>query len=413
MKTAIVGSGISGLSAAYLLHPHHDITLFEKNDYLGGHSRTREVITSTDTVHVDTGFIVFNEQNYPNLCSLFDKLGVATENSDMSFGVSIDQGWLEYSSNHMFAQKSNLLSYQYLKMLKDIMRFNRQAHTYLDRAGDITIQQCLEEMNLGTWFREYYLLAMGAAIWSCPVETMLQFPAKTFIRFFKNHGLLTVNQHPQWKTVTGGSREYVKKLVKPFQGKIRLNTGIKQVNLKDNGIEIETVHSDKHEFDNIVFACHADQALNLIKNAPEPIQDVLNHFQYQNNRIVLHRDVSFMPKNSKCWSSWVYLTEANHHSDAVSLTYWMNNLQNIDKKDPILITLNPGRTPDPELVYEEHEFSHPVFNIDAIKAQKKIEHIQGLHGLWFCGAYQRYGFHEDGLLSTINMLNKMKIPIPW
>ncbi len=414
MKIAIIGSGISGLGAAYLLNPVHDITVFEKNDYIGGHSRTRTVRIADQQIPVDTGFIVFNDQNYPNLCALFELLDVPIENSDMSFGVSINQGDLEYSSNNMLAQKRNLFRPKYWRMLKDVIHFNKHAESYLNRSNEVTLEQCLKELKLSEWFKQYYLLAMGAAIWSCPVETMLKFPAKTFIRFFKNHGLLTINQHPQWKTVSGGSHEYIKRLTKPFSEKIKLNCGVTNVYLDENKIKVVNEQNASENFDHVIFACHADEALQMIQNTPKEIFSVLNHFQYQKNKIILHSDTSFMPKNLKCWSSWIYLNETNNsNNNDVSLSYWMNNLQNIDKKHSIIITLNPGRQPDTNLIHEEHEFSHPIFTSDAINAQEDINSIQGQNNLWFCGAYQRYGFHEDGLLSAVNLVKKMGVKIPW
>lgn len=412
MKIAIIGSGISGLGAAYLLNSKFDITVYEKNDYLGGHSRTREVSNGLETIPVDTGFIVFNDRNYPNLCALFDRLNVPVENSDMSFGVSIEDGWLEYSSYNMFAQRRNLIRPMYWNMIRNILRFNKQAMAYLEKSPDINLGDCLEELKMDRWFRDYYLLAMGAAIWSCPLQTMLDFPARTFIQFFNNHGLLTVNDHPQWKTVTGGSREYIKRLTADFKHKIQLNSGIKTVKRSANQWFLETEHGITDIYDHVVFACHADEALNMIESPASEIQTVLASFRYQNNRVVLHRDTSFMPKNKQCWSSWVYLSE-NSQTDCVSLSYWMNNLQNIDKSFPIFVTLNPGREPDPELVFEEHWFSHPIFNHEAVYAQARIDSIQGIDKLWFCGAYQRYGFHEDGLLSAVRLVKKLGVNIPW
>ena len=408
MKIAIIGTGISGLGAAYLLHPHHDITVFEKNAYIGGHSRTIEVPTGDTKTPVDTGFIVFNNWNYPNLLGLFKELDVPYQKSDMSFGVSIENGWLEYGSSGMFAQKKNLFRPAYWGMLANIIRFNKEAPAYIEKDAYISLQECLDQLNMGEWFRRYYLLAMGAAIWSCPIETIMKFPAKTFLRFFKNHGLLSVNNRPQWYTVTGGSREYVSRLTETFKNKIRLNSGVQNVKKQD-----DTWSVDGEVFDQVIFACHADEALKILEDTSD-IENVIGEFDYQDNQIIVHSDTSFMPQERKCWASWIYLSEGREDKkQVVSLSYWMNNLQGLDPAYPIIVTLNPGRRPQEDLILDEHTFSHPIFDLKAIKAQEKISDIQGQNGLWFCGAYQRYGFHEDGLLSAVNVVKKMGVEIPW
>ncbi len=409
MKIAIIGAGISGLGAAYLLSAQYDITVYEQNDYIGGHSRTIDVQSGEHKTPVDTGFIVFNNWNYPNLLGLFKELDVPYERSDMSFGVSINDGWLEYGSSSMFAQRKNLCRPAFWGMLSDILRFNKRALTYIAQDADITLQQCLDQLKMGEWFRRYYLLAMGAAIWSCPIDTIMKFPARTFLQFFKHHGLLSVNDRPQWYTVTGGSREYVKRLTQKFQDKIRRNSPAEHV-VKDNDKWLV----DGEMFDHVIFACHADEALKIIQEPTKDEQVILGAFDYQENSIVVHRDESFMPKNKNCWASWVYLSEGRRdENNAVSLSYWMNNLQNLDKDHPIIVTLNPGRMPDDNFIMDEHRFSHPIFDLKAIKAQDKIESIQGQRGLWFCGAYQRYGFHEDGLWSAVNVARKFGAHIPW
>ncbi len=410
MKIAIIGTGISGLGAAYLLAPHHDITIYEKNAYLGGHSRTIDVPTGNTTASVDTGFIVFNNWNYPNLLGLFKKLDVPYQKSDMSFGVSIDNGWLEYGSGGMFAQKKNWVRPAYYCMLADILRFNKQALAYIERDTDISLQECLDQLNMGEWFRRYYLLAMGAAIWSCSIDTIMKFPARSFLQFFKNHGLLSINHRPQWYTVTGGSREYVHRLTASFKDCIQLNCEVKRVMHEGKKIMLADAQGNSEVFDQIIFACHADEAARLINQGT----GVLGAFEYQDNHIITHSDTSFMPQHKKCWASWVYLSETREDKkESVSLSYWMNNLQGIDRNYPIIVTLNPGRRPQEDLILDEHTFSHPIFDLKAIKAQKQIQAIQGKNGLWFCGAYQRYGFHEDGLLSAVNIAKAMKVSIPW
>jgi uncharacterized protein len=414
---AIIGTGISGLGAAYLLHPHHRITVYEKNEVIGGHSRTVEVKTDDGVVPVDTGFIVFNYRNYPLLTGLFAHLNVPVSKSNMSFGVSIDNGWMEYGTqhlSHMFSQTRNLLRPKFWRMIADILRFNACAAAYVQSDPAMTLGECLDKLGMKTWFRDYYLLAMGGAIWSTPLQDMLQFPACAFIRFFENHGLLTVNDQPQWHTVTGGSREYVKRLSAPFQGSIQTNCGVQKVMREAEGVRIIDSHGNQATYDEVVFACHADQALAMIENPSEEERRVLSAFSYQPNRAVLHRDLSFMPKRKKAWASWVYLSEQKRdESPHVSLSYWMNNLQPLATRTPLIVTLNPAREPDPALVYDDHWFEHPLFDEAAIRAQAEIPTIQGKDRLWFSGAYQRYGFHEDGLASAVEMARGMGIEKPW
>ncbi len=397
MKIAIIGAGISGLGAAYLLHRQHDVTVFEKNSYIGGHTRTLRV---ADTP-VDTGFIVYNEPNYPLLTRLFAHLGVATQKSEMSFGASIAGGFLEYSSKAPFAQRKNILRPQYLRMVADILRFNAQAPQYID-VPDMTLGQCLDRLGMGEWFRRYYLLAMGAAIWSCSAQTMLSFPAGTFLRFFKNHGLLTIRDQPQWYTVTGGSSTYVEKLTAGFRHQVCINTAARSVLRHADGATVTDVRGATQHFDHVIFASHADETLALLENPTADEKAVLGAFTYQDNEAVLHSDTSLMPRNPACWASWVYLSEQKvSTTPSVSLTYWMNNLQNLPAHTPLFVTLNPGRAPDPALVHNRHTFSHPVFTRDAIAAQGQLGRIQGKNHSHFCGAWTRYGFHEDGLMSGV------------
>lgn len=414
MKIAIIGSGISGLGALYLLAAEHDVHLFEKNTYLGGHSRTIDVPTGSSSTAVDTGFIVFNDWNYPNLMGLFNQLEVPYQKSDMSFGVSINDGWLEYGSDGLFAQTRNLIRPAFYGLLKDVFRFNKLAPAYIEKSTDISLGECLEQLNLGEWFKRYYILAMGASIWSCPIETMLKFPASTFLRFFKNHGLLSINQRPQWYTVTGGSREYISRLTANFKDRIHLKRAVNKVVRNADSVLIIDEYGQQEQFDEVVFACHANQALAMLDQPSAQEQDVLSAFSYQDNQIVVHSDTSFMPHHEKCWSSWVYLSEQRQDDKPqVSLTYWMNRLQSLNPDYPVFVTLNPGRRPAEDKIMDEHQFSHPIFDAVAIKAQSRINEIQGKNRAWFCGAYQRYGFHEDGLLSAVNVCKAMGGTIPW
>jgi uncharacterized protein len=414
---AIIGSGISGLGAAYLLHPHHQITVYEKNHYPGGHSRTLEVKTPDGMIPVDTGFIVFNYRNYPLLTGLFSHLEVPVAKSDMSFGASIDGGRIEYGTQrvrNLFAQKRNLLRPSFWRMIADILRFNKEARRYLASDPSVTLAECLDALRMGAWFREYFLLAMGGAIWSTPLEDMLKFPAASFVRFFENHGLLTVNDQPQWYTVTGGSREYVSRLTAPFKDAIRLNCGGAKIIRNGDSVTVIDTQGGSARYDAVVFACHADEALMMMENPTPDERRILSAFKYQPNRAVLHSDIRFMPKRRGAWASWVYLCEGAHDKKpCVSLSYWMNRLQPLPTRQPIIVTLNPGREPDPALVHNDHQFTHPLFDEAAIRAQSEIPLIQGKDRFWFAGAYQRYGFHEDGLGSAVAMANAMGIGIPW
>lgn len=414
MKIAIIGTGISGLGAAYLLHKLHDVTVYEKNSYIGGHSRTIDVDLGGRKTPLDTGFIVFNNWNYPNLMGLFTHLGVAYEKSDMSFGISISGGWLEYSSSNIFAQRRNLLRPEFYGMLKDIINFNRKALALSEQKPDITLQECLNELKLGSWFQRYYILAMGAAIWSCPVDTIMKFPAKTFLRFFKNHGLLNLVERPQWYTVTGGSREYISKITKPYEHRIKHNTAALSVTPMDGKVNVIDSKGETAQYDHVILASHADQSREILQTQDTEVKNILSGFTYQKNRIVVHKDQSFMPKSRKCWASWVYLCEdRKDNKPSVSLTYWMNNLQNLDADHPVFVTLNPDKMPKRALTIEEHTFMHPIFDKTAINAQEKIKTIQGRNNIWFCGAYQRYGFHEDGLMSAIEVSKALGAKIPW
>ena len=401
MKTAIIGGGISGLGAAYLLHPKHDITLYEQSDDIGGHSRTVEVETPCGSVPVDTGFIVYNQRNYPYLSALFRALDVPVCKSQMSFGVSIQQGWLEYGTSNIFAllaQKRNLLKPEFYQMLRDILLFNRRVQDCITENPQINVRECLKILGLGAWFRDYYLLAMSAAIWSMSADQILDFPAHTLIGFLNNHGLLTIHDQPQWYTVRGGSREYVRRISTPFADKIRKNCAVRTVIRHADSVEIQDSQDETAHYDQVIFACHSDQALKLINAPTTAEQEILAAIRYQKNRVVLHGDTALMPRNRKAWSSWVYCAE---DSTRLSLSYWMNNLQPLQTQTPLFVTVNPRR--EPEKVHDIHEFSHPVFDHAAIAAQQRLNEIQGQDRLWFCGAWQGYGFHEDGLRSAVQV----------
>lgn len=415
MKIAIIGSGISGLGAAYLLNPDHEITIFESDTRIGGHSRTIEIETIGGTTPVDTGFIVFNKHNYPNLTALFKQLNVPIVASQMSFGASIQNAFLEYGSvglKALFAQRRNIFRPQFWGMIFDILKFNKQALNYID--SDLSLSQCLDKIGVGEWFKNYYLLAMGGAIWSMPLQEMLNFPASTFIRFFDNHGLLTINNQPQWYTVKGGSKEYVSRLSADFHHNIKLNTKIQTVERQNGQIIIHFENGQTEPFDHVIFACHPDQSLKMLNRPTEQEQKIIGAFQYQPNTVYVHTDTSFMPKHKNAWSSWIYLSQhTKDKNPSVSLSYWMNNLQPLKTSTPVIVTLNPAKIPNQADIKDIHTFEHPIFNQKAIEAQKQLGSIQGLNNTWFCGAWTRYGFHEDGLLSAINVANGLGVKPTW
>ena len=408
MRIAIVGSGISGLGAAWLLQHQHEITLYEKAERIGGHSNT-VVVNGTS---IDTGFIVYNARNYPNLVGLFETLGVATEKSDMSFAVSMGQGELEYAGtnlNTVFAQRKNILNPQFLKMLRDIMRFNKNAPNLLKTDSTLSLGEYLDELKMGQWFRLRYLLPMAGAIWSCPLDTMLQYPAKSFLRFFANHGLLTVSDQPQWYTVTGGSKEYVKKITAPYKDKIRTNTGVASIIRDVDTVTITDVNGNTQSYDHVIIAAHGDQILQMLGDADGNERKILSAFRYQPNRAVLHSDERLMPKSKRVWSSWNY---SGAESDAkIPVTYWMNKLQNLKTSTQYFVTLNPHI--EPSNIHYECEYDHPIFDAGTLAAQQQLFKIQGERRTWFCGAWTRYGFHEDGLLSAVNVAQQLGVTAPW
>lgn len=414
---AIIGSGISGMGAAHLLYPHHTITVYEKAPRIGGHSRTLTVDAEGKSIPVDTGFIVYNEPNYPNLVGLFKQLDVPTHKSNMSFAASINRGafeWCARDLNGIFGQRRNLFSPAFYGMVRDVLRFNRDALAIAQAKPELTIGGLLDALKLGDGFRRYYLLPMAGAIWSCPPSQMLEFPAATLTRFFKNHGLLTLSDQPQWYTVTGGSQEYVRRITAAYADRIRLNCGAAAIARVEGGVEVTDTNGGRERYDRIVLACHGDEALALLTDASDAERRILGCFRYQKNMAYLHRDVAQMPVRRRCWASWVYHAEgvAGQEPD-LGVTYWMNNLQGIDAATPLFVTLNPTHPIAEDKIYDRHCFTHPIFTREAIAAQAEIASLQGQRNTWFCGAWQRYGFHEDGLSSAVQVAQQMGVPIPW
>ena len=421
LRIAIVGSGISGLVCAYFLNKNYDIKFYEKNDYIGGHSNTVDVNYEGKKIAVDTGFIVFNHQTYPNLKAFFELLNVDYEPSNMSFAVKIGDSKIEYAGtnlNAVFAQRKNILNPRFIKMLLDILRFNKLAQNLLNQEfnPDYSMMNFLQDLKVGKYFRDYYLLPMASAIWSTPLDKIYDYPASSFVRFFKNHGLLTVSDQPQWLTVSKGSRQYVKKVCADFNDKISLNDEVKNIYQNSDKKWVIESHKSTEIFDKIVIASHADQALKILKNPTKQQQEILSSFSYQKNLAVLHKDSAVMPKAKNAWASWVY----SHNSSAknlainnLSVSYWMNNLQNIDHSYPLFVTLNPNIEIDAKNIFAKFEYEHPIFDAKAVKAQARIDEIQGQDDIYFCGAYQSFGFHEDGISSALRVLNKMQIKAPW
>jgi uncharacterized protein len=420
MRIAVVGTGIAGLGAAWLLQRRHELVVYEAAARIGGHSHTVDVPWQGGSVAVDSGFIVYNEPNYPDLSRLFATLGVATHASDMSFGVSIDGGRFEYagsSARALLAQASNLVNPAFQRMLFDILRFNRDGLRFLEtpREEVVTLGDFLARGRYGETFRRCYLLPMAAAIWSASLAGMAGYPAQSFLRFFANHGLLSVNGQLPWRTVTGSSRRYLEKLAAPFAERIRLATPAAAVRRTGYGVEVIDGRGGREGFDHVVLACHADQALALIERPTPSERSVLGGFRYLANRAVLHRDPRLMPRRKGVWSSWNYLSDGLGRDDdaGVAVTYWLNRLQGIDPKCLLLQTLNPRREPNPESVIAEFTYEHPQYDRATLAAQRRRGEIQGRDRLWFCGAHWGYGFHEDGLRSGFEVAAELGIAPAW
>jgi len=419
LRIAIVGSGIAGLSSSWLLDRHHHITLFEAHPRLGGHSHTVTARFGEQEVPVDTGFIVYNERNYPNLVKLFAELEVATEPSNMSFGVSQQSGAFEYASTRwasLFAQRRRLLSPRHWRLLADIPRFNRAAAGFLaSDEPDRPLGEWLESHGFGRRLAPHYVLPMAAAIWSAPLRTVTTFSARSFLTFFQRHGLLSVTEQPEWRTVSGGSRVYVDRLAKNLRGQIRRATPVAAVERTADGVVVTDAMGHADRFDAVVLASHADQSLALLADAADDERALLARFPYQSNRALLHSDPALMPKRRRAWASWNFLTgRASDPDMPVSVTYWMNLLQNIDDATPLFVSLNPLDEPRAELVHAELDYAHPLFDAAAVDAQRDLDRIQGRGGVWYAGAWCGYGFHEDGLASALHVCERgFGVRPPW
>lgn len=400
------------MAAAHLLAPDNAVVLFEAEDRLGGHARTVMAGKRGDQP-VDTGFIVYNNVNYPNLVKLFEKLDVPTVPSSMSFGASLRGGRLEYGLagfDALFAQRRNLVNPRFLTMLRDINRFNTRAVALAEDDG-ISIGDFLEQLGTGDWFRDHYLLPLSGAIWSTPTSGMMKFPAQALIRFFRNHALLGYYGQHQWYTVKGGSVEYVRRLQASLVAQgvdLRLGSPVAGVRRGGAGAAVRVTGGEWELFDDIVFASHADDTLRLLSDATPDERAALGAVRYQPNEAVLHSDASVMPKRKAAWASWVYVEPDGPKPDKIDLTYWMNSLQPIPQDDPLFVTLNSNRPIRDALIHDTVTFRHPVYDMGALRAQEKLRQMNGARDTWFCGAWMRNGFHEDGFASAIDMVEAMR-----
>ncbi len=410
-RVAVIGGGISGMAAAHLLAEDHTVVLFESEKRLGGHARTVIAGKNRDQP-VDTGFIVFNKVNYPNLLRMFDRLDVPYVESNMTFGASIGGGRLEYglaSLDVIFAQRRNLVSPRFLGMLTDIMRFNKNALSVV--RPDMTIRDLLAALGTGDWFRDYYITPFSGAIWSTPTKGILDFPAHALVRFFENHHLLDFEGQHQWYTVKGGSVEYVRRLQASLTSRgvdLRLGAPVAGVRREAAGVMVRAEGGEWELFDEVVLATHSDITLKLLADASPAERAALGAVRYQANHAILHRDPSVMPRNRKCWSSWVYVEPAGGARGRIDLTYWMNSLQPIPQDDPLFVTLNSNGGIDERLIDDQVTFDHPVYDLAALEAQARLRAMNGTRNTWFVGAWMRSGFHEDGFASSVDVVDAMR-----
>ena len=411
-KIAVIGAGISGMGAAHMLADRHDVVLYEAEPRLGGHARTRMAGPNAD-IPVDTGFIVFNYANYPHLAALFEELDVPVEESSMSFGASIDGGRIEYGLqglDALFAQRRNIADPRFLRMVRDIFRFNAKG-LELSQEDGLTIDGLLRKLGSGAYFRDYYLLPLSGAIWSTPTEKILDFPAYAMMRFFDNHALLSHTGQHQWYTVSGGSRQYVDRLGASLAAKgveMRLGCPIMGVRRSPAGAGVRPVGGEWEQVDEVVFATHSDDTLAMLTDPSPEEQAMLGSVRYQANRIVLHSDTSIMPARRKIWSSWMYTEDRAKKTDRIDLSYWMNSLQPwLRGGDDFMVTLNTTRPIREELIWDETVLRHPVYDLEALAAQTSAAELNGTRNTWFCGAWMKNGFHEDGLSSAVDVVRGM------
>jgi predicted NAD/FAD-binding protein len=408
MNIAVIGTGISGLVCGHLLHEEHDLTFFEANDYVGGHTHTVDVKQDGTSYAVDTGFIVFNDWTYPNFIRILDRLGVESQPTSMSFSVKIEKSGLEYngaSLNTLFAQRSNLFRPSFHRMIRDILRFNREAPALLavaEASDQVTLMDYLRQNRYSEEFVEHYIIPMGAAIWSADPHRMRGFPARYFVNFFKNHGLLSVSNRPQWRVIKGGSREYVEKMIRPFRNRIRLSAPVEWIRRHEDHVEVKPCAGKPERFDHVIVAAHSDRALRMLADPDNRERDILGAIPYQPNETVLHTDPTVLPKRRRAWASWNYHL-LHEQKRPVAVTYNMNILQSLLARDPFCVSLNLNGQVAPDKTLQTFEYHHPVYTAAGVAAQKRWPEINGTRRTWFCGAYWGYGFHEDGVNSALRV----------
>lgn len=410
MRIAIIGSGIAGNTLAHHLHQDHDITIFEAGNHIGGHTHTHDIELFGKSYAVDTGFIVFNNRTYPNFIAMLEALKVAWQPSNMSFSVSCEKTGLEYngsSLNSLFSQRSNLFKPHFYGMIKDIFRFNKSSLELLSDDHEVSLGDYLAQHHYSEAFIHQYIVPMGAAIWSSHSTQMMQFPARFFVRFFHHHGMLTMNNRPQWLTVAGGSARYVEALTKSFKHKIKLNTSITSVRRLKNSVKVKSQQGDEQSFDYVFFACHSNQALAILNDASLQEKEVLGAIPYQENTVFLHHDASVLPNKKRAWAAWNYHLPAKELNQ-VAVTYHMNILQNLQSPEPILVTLNHTDLINPAKVIKRLTYTHPVYTLAGVVAQARHAQISGVNRTGYAGAYWRNGFHEDGVVSALEALKHFK-----
>ncbi len=408
MKIAVIGSGISGLSSAFYLSKKYKVDLFEQNDHFGGHSYTFDIKDQNKTIPVDLGFIVFNELTYPNLINFFKELNIPFEKSDMSFSVSVQDTRIEYGGRGLkaiFANKLNLFNLSFLKMIKEIITFYKNAPSLLkSNLKEVTLGNYLEQSKLSKYFVEYHIIPMVAAIWSMPFSKAKDMPLELFLKFFINHGLFKLKNRPQWYTVTNRSRTYVKKVLENISGEIFKNYKINKIIRTEDNVRVK-IENEYLDYDYVILASHADESLKLLEDPSDHEIEILSKFKYIKNIAVLHNDAKLMPKKKEAWSSWNSITRRKK----TCVTYWLNNLQNLKCETNYFLTLNPVYEIEKSKVIKKLNFTHPYFNAETLRYQTQLKSLQGKKRTWFCGAYFGYGFHEDGLKSAINMIKDFKI----
>lgn len=411
MRLAIVGTGIAGLAAAHRLHPSHDITVFEAGDHIGGHTHTHNIELGGRNWAIDTGFIVFNDWTYPNFIALMNELGVESQTSSMSFSVRCEKTGLEYNGttlNTLFAQRRNLFSPSFHRMIRDILRFNREAPGFLETGDDHTrLGDYLTANRYRQEFQEHYIIPMGAAIWSAAPGDMLDFPARYFIRFFHNHGMLSVDDRPQWRVIRGGSRSYVEPLTAPFRERIHLNTPVVRIVRDEQGVTVQTATGNESRFDAVVLACHSDQALAMLDKPTHVEREILGAIPYQENETILHTDASVLPRAKRAWAAWNYHIPLEAR-DRVAVTYDMNILQGLEAPETFCVSLNYRDRIDPDRILKRLTYHHPAYTPAGIAAQARHAEISGVNRTYYAGAYWGFGFHEDGVKSGLRVVEQIE-----